>query len=144
VTKSDFSEEAISGALLQKDDAGHTPATNCIRVKEVYGSRIENIGARWRNGGAGQVWTIKRFEKYLLGRKFSAYVDQGSLSLLKIAELNQQQAAARGVCVSAAIPVRSVRGSDRMYKKRTNMRDEDALSRVFGVRARRRPGGGRC
>ena len=123
IVKSDFSNEAIGGALLQKDSKGKMQAVafvsrKCTPAESKMGAADGEMCAL--------VWVIKRFEKYLWGRKFTAYVDQGSLSWLKDQALS-------------SINNRRLQGSfaylrqfqfDLMYLKSSKMMDVDALSRI--------------
>ncbi len=77
------------------------------------------------------VWTIKRFEKYLLGRKFTAYVDQGSLSWLKdraLSSINNKR-------LQGAFAYLRQFQFDLLYKKSKEMQDVDALSRAIAATA---------
>ncbi len=77
------------------------------------------------------VWTIKRFEKYLLGRKFTAYVDQGSLSWLKdrsLSSINNKR-------LQGTFAYLRQFQFDLMYKKSKDMQDVDALSRAVAAAA---------
>jgi RNase H-like domain found in reverse transcriptase/Integrase zinc binding domain/Integrase core domain/Zinc knuckle len=123
IIKSDFSCEAIGGALLQKDNEGKIHAVafvsrKCTPAESKMGAADGEMCAL--------VWVIKRFEKYLWGRKFTAYVDQGSLSWLKDQALS-------------SINNRRLQGSfaylrqfqfDLMYLKSSKMTEVDALSRI--------------
>ena len=71
-TKSDFSKEAIGGALLQKDGNGKLQAVGFMSRKCT--AAVGKLSAA-DGEMVALVWTIQRFEKFLLGRKFTAYVD---------------------------------------------------------------------
>ena len=54
------------------------------------------------------VWTINRFDKFLTGRPFQAYVDQMSLSWLKNKRLNIIHEGCRErLCIYGGFPVLS-------------------------------------
>ena len=80
ILKTDWSCEAVAAALIQKDDNGRLrpvgfASRKCTEAEAKLGAPDGEMVAL--------VWGVKRFEKYLLGRQFDAYVDQGSLSWLK-------------------------------------------------------------
>ena len=80
IIKSDFSKEGIGGALLQKDEKGNLQAVGFVSRKcKATESKVSAADGEM----VALVWTIQRFEKFVIGRKFTAYVDQGSLSWLK-------------------------------------------------------------
>jgi hypothetical protein len=69
---------------------------------------------------------IKRFERFLLGRKFTAYVDQGSLGWLKdksLSSVNNRR-------LQASFAYLRQFQFDLLHKKSREMQDVDALSRV--------------
>ena len=70
ITKSDFSKEAIGGALLQKDDKGKLQAVGFVSRKW---TASEGKLSAADGVMVALVWTLQRFEKFLLGRKFTAY-----------------------------------------------------------------------
>jgi transposase InsO family protein len=126
VTKSDFSEQAIGGALLQKDQDGHLrPIAFVSRKCTAAESKLSAPDGEM----VALVWTIKRFEKYLLGRKFTAYVDQGSLSWLKdrsLSSINNKR-------LQGAFAYLRQFQFDLMYRKSKDMQDVDALSRAVAA-----------
>jgi transposase InsO family protein len=69
---------------------------------------------------------IKRFERFLLGRKFTAYVDQESLGWLQdksLSSVNNRR-------LQAAFAYLRQFRFDVVYRKSKDMRDVDALSRI--------------
>jgi hypothetical protein len=123
IVKSDWSETAMGAALLQAGGDGElrpiafisrkcTPAEAGVGAPD--GEMLALVNA------------IKRFERFLLGRKFTAYVDQGSLGWLKDKSLSSVNN--RRLQASFAY-LRQFR-FDLLYKKSKEMQDVDALSRV--------------
>jgi hypothetical protein len=69
ITKSDWSEEAIGGALLQRGEDGTLhPVAFISRKCTPAEAKLPAPDGEM----VALVWTIKRFEKYLMGRKFTA------------------------------------------------------------------------
>ena len=127
-TKSDFSKEAIGGALLQKDDNGKLQAVGFVSRKF---TAAEGKLSAADGEMVALVWTIQRFEKFLLGRKFTAYVDQGSLSWLKdraLGSINNKR-------LQHSFAYLRQFKFDLLYLKKDKMKDVDALSRIKAVEA---------
>ncbi len=130
ITKSDWSEEAIGGALLQRGEDGilHPVAFISRKCTPAEAKLAAPDGEM-----VALVWTIKRFEKYLMGRKFTAYVDQGSLSWLKdkaLSSINNKR-------LQGAFAYLRQFQFDLMYKKSKEMGDVDALSRAVAATVER-------
>jgi hypothetical protein len=129
VVKSDWSQAAMGAALLQAGDDGRlrpiafvsrkcTPAEAAVGAPD--GEMLALVNA------------VKRFERFLLGRKFTAYVDQGSLGWLKdklLSSVNNRR------LQSSFAYLRQFQ-FDLLYRKSKDMQDVDALSRV-GTMTRR-------
>ena len=76
IIKSDFSDTAMGGALLQEDKDGKIRPIAYVSRKCVGAE----LGASAPDGELlALVWVIQRFEKFLIGKRFKAYVDQASL-----------------------------------------------------------------
>ena len=123
IIKSDFSKDGIGGALLQKDSANKLQAVGFAsrRCTPAEGKLSAADGEM-----AALVWTIKRFEKYVAGRKFTAYVDQGSLSWLKdraLGSINNKR-------LQHSFAYLRQFKFDLLYLKSEKMADVDALSRM--------------
>ena len=122
VLKTDFSALAVAAALLQKGDDGKLrpiafASRKCTDAEAKLGAPDGEMVAL--------VWGVKRFEKYLLGRPFDAYVDQGSLAWLKdkrLSSINNRR-------LQGAFAY--LRQFDWLhYLKASKMQDVDALSRA--------------
>ncbi len=123
VVKSDWSQEAMGAALLQAGDDGKlrplafisrkcTPAEAAVGAPD--GEMLALVNA------------IKRFERFLLGRKFTAYVDQGSLGWLKdksLSSVNNRR-------LQASFAYLRQFQFELLYRKAKEMQDVDALSRI--------------
>jgi hypothetical protein len=84
VLKSDFSNTAMGAALLQEDANGKLRpiayvSRKCVGSKTTASAPDGELLAL--------VWAVQRFEKFLAGRRFKAYVDQESLHWLHDKEL---------------------------------------------------------
>src|SRR5690349_13438342 len=79
--KSDWSITATGGVLLQKDR--RTGKINPIAFVSRKCSPAESKLGAPDGELVALVRVIQRFEKYLLGRKFKAYIDQDSLTWAK-------------------------------------------------------------
>jgi transposase InsO family protein len=123
VVKSDWSSEAMGAALLQAGDDGRLRpiafvSRKCTDAEAKVGAPDGEMLAL--------VNAIKRFERFLLGRKFTAYVDQGSLGWLKdksLSSVNNRR-------LQAAFAYLRQFQFDLLYRKSKDMQDVDALSRV--------------
>ncbi len=123
IIKSDWSMTAIGGALLQKGADGKLRpiafvSRKCTDAEGALGAPDGEMVAL--------VWVIKRFEKYLLGRHFEAYVDQGSLSWLK----NHALSSINNKRLQASFAYLRQFRFDLFYLKSAKMKDVDALSRI--------------
>ena len=128
IVKSDWSETAMGGALLQKDAKGRIlPIAFVSRKCTPHESKVPAPDGELLT----LVWVISRFEKYLLGAKFDAYVDQASLEWMKdkrLSSINNRR------LQGAFAFLRQFR-FDLYYKKSKEMQDVDALSRIEAVGA---------
>ncbi len=123
IIKSDWSDTAIGGALLQEGADG-----KLVPIAFVSRKCTDAEGALGAPDGemVALVWVIKRFEKYLLGRHFEAYVDQGSLSWLK----NRALSSINNKRLQASFAYLRQFRFDLFYLKSSKMKDVDALSRI--------------
>ncbi len=123
VVKSDWSQTAMGAALLQAgDDSKLRPiafvSRKCTPAEAAVGAPDGEMLAL--------VNAIKRFERFLLGRKFTAYVDQASLGWLKdksLSSVNNRR-------LQAAFAYLRQFQFDVVYRKSKDMQDVDALSRI--------------
>lgn len=130
IVKTDFSCEGIAAALLQEDDEGRLgPVAFASRKCSEQESGLEAPDGEL----VALVMGVKKFERFLWGTHFHAYVDQCSLSWLKdkrlssIRNRNLQQLFAY---------MRQFRFTLN-YRKAQDMEDVDALSRAVGERDQR-------
>jgi transposase InsO family protein len=123
VVKSDWSKEAMGAVLLQRDEHGKLrPLLFCSRK-----CTAAEAGVSAPDGELlALVNAVRKFEKYLMGRKFEAYVDQGSLGWMKDKKLS-------------SINNRRLQGAfaylrqfvfDLFYRPAKDMQDADAMSRI--------------
>ena len=123
IIKSDFSKEGIGGALLQKDEKGKLQAVGFVSRKcKAAESKLSAADGEM----VALVWTIQRFEKFVIGRKFTAYVDQGSLSWLKdraLGSINNKR-------LQHSFAYLRQFKFDLLYLKGEKMAEVDALSRI--------------
>jgi hypothetical protein len=126
IIKSDFSSEAMGGALLQKDEHGKLRAVGFVSRKCTPAeAKLSAADGEM----AALVWTINRFEKFLIGKKFTAYVDQGSLSWLKdrvLGSINNKR-------LQHSFAYLRQFKFDLLYLKSEMMGEVDALSRIKKV-----------
>ncbi len=123
IVKSDWSQEAMGAALLQAGDDGKLRplafiSRKCTPAEAVVGAPDGEMLAL--------VNAIKRFERFVLGRKFTAYVDQGSLGWLKdksLSSVNNRR-------LQASFAYLRQFQFDLLYRKSKEMQDVDALSRI--------------
>jgi transposase InsO family protein len=123
IIKSDWSNTAIGGVLLQGGPDGKLQPVACVSRKC---TDAEAALSAPDGEMVALVWVIKRFEKYLLGRHFEAYVDQGSLSWLK----NQALSSINNKRLQASFAYLRQFRFDLFYLKSAKMKDVDALSRI--------------
>jgi hypothetical protein len=123
VVKSDWSQGAMGAALLQAGEDGQLRpiafvSRKCTEAESKVGAPDGEMLA--------VVNAIKRFERFLLGRKFTAYVDQGSLGWLEdkaLSSVNNRR-------LQAAFAYLRQFQFDLLYRKSKDMQDVDALSRI--------------
>ncbi len=126
VLKSDFSNIAMGGALLQEDDNGKLRPIAFVSRKCVG---AETTASAPDGELLALVWAVQRFEKFLSGKRFKAYVDQESLHWLhdkNLCSINNKR------LQSAFAYLRQFQ-FDLFYKKAKDMQDVDALSRAVAA-----------
>ena len=129
ITKSDFSDTAMGGALLQEDKDGNIRPIAYVSRKCVGAE----IGAPAPDGELlALVWVVQRFKKLLIGKRFRAFVDQASLHWLH----NKELCSINNKRLQGAFAYLRQFQFDLFYRKSEQMRDVDALSRVAGAVAR--------
>ena len=123
IVKSDWSKQAMGAALLQRDDSGRLrPVLFCSRKCTDAEGKVGAPDGEM----LALVNAIKKFEKYLQGRKFSAFVDQGSLGWLKeraLSSVNNRR-------LQAAFAYLRQFHFELFYRPSKEMQDVDALSRA--------------
>ena len=72
---------------------------------------------------------IQRFEKFLIGKRFKAYVDQASLHWLH----NKELSSINNKRLQGAFAYLRQFQFDLFYRKAKQMQDVDALSRIAGA-----------
>jgi hypothetical protein len=123
VLKSDFSNTAMGAALLQEDANGKLRPIAYVSRKCV-GS--ETTASAPDGELLALVWAVQRFEKFLAGRRFKAYVDQESLHWLhdkELCSINNKR-------LQAAFAYLRQFRFDLFYRKSKQMQDVDALTRI--------------
>jgi transposase InsO family protein len=125
IVKSDWSQEGMGAALLQKGDDGKLKpiafaGRKCTKAEAAVGAPDGELLAL--------VWAIKRFEKFLSGSRFQMYVDQGSLEWLKdrrLSSINNKR-------MQTSFAYLRQFHFDLNYLSHKKMQDVDALSRMGG------------
>ena len=126
IIKSDFSNTAMGGALLQEDKDGKIRPIAYVSRKCVGSEE----GAHAPDGELlALVWVVQRFEKFLIGKRFKAYVDQASLHWLHDKELSS----INNKRLQGAFAYLRQFQFDLFYRKAAQMQDVDALSRVVAA-----------
>jgi transposase InsO family protein len=128
IVKSDWSKAAMGVVLLQRGVEGKLRP---IMFASRKCTNAEGNASAPDGEMLALVYAIQKFEKYLMGRKFSAYVDQGSLGWLKdraLSSVNNRR-------LQAAFAYLRQFRFDLFYRPAQDMQDADALSRVKHAQA---------
>ena len=123
IVKSDWSKEAMGAVLLQRDDKGRLRplmfcSRKCTNAEAMAGAPDGELLAL--------VYAVRKFERYLAGRKFEAYVDQGSLGWVKdkaLSSINNRR-------LQGAFAYLRQFVFDLFYRPSKDMQDADAMSRI--------------
>jgi transposase InsO family protein len=128
IIKSDWSKEAMGAVLLQRDDSGRLrPLMFCSRKC----TNAEASAAAPDGELLALVYAVRKFERYLGGNRFEAYVDQGSLGWVKdkaLSSINNRR-------LQGAFAYLRQFVFDLFYRPSKDLQDADALSRIEHVPA---------